>query len=205
MISYLAGTIKSPNEKYFTILTNGGVGYKIFSTIKTLLSITENENIEMKIHTVVKDDAIDLYGFRHDNEMEMFEKLITVNGVGPKGALNILSMIDIETLANNIENGDIESIKISGIGKKTLEKIRVELKGKLSHLIKNNTGKDNSDEADARLALSSLGYNDKDISNAINEIKNKYKKENTENQNSEEKFSKLKVNQIIKEALKELR
>lgn len=194
MISYLTGTIKNLNEKSLTILTASGVGYKVWTPIRTLLSLTENANLEMKIHTVVKDDAIDLYGFVHDEEIEMFEKLITVNGIGPKGALNILSLTSVDTLASVIENGETNNLKIAGLGKKSMEKMVIELKGKLSHLTKNKSGNKNSEEQDARLALSSLGYADKDITNALNTVK--------ENKNG---FDLLQVNEIIKQALKELR
>lgn len=194
MISYLSGNVKNINEKYFTLLTSSGVGYKVFTNIKNLLSFNENQKIEMLIHTIIKDDAIDLYGFLENNEMEMFEKLISVSSIGPKTALNILSTIDVESLAQTIENDDLNNLKIIGLGKKSLEKIKIELKGKLSHLIKNNLNKkNNTDEADARLALISLGYNEKDINNAINEIK----KEND--------FENMKVNEIIKIILKYLK
>lgn len=195
MISYLTGKIKDINEKSLTILTDSGVGYKVYSNLNTLLSKNEGENIEMLIHTVVKDDAIDLYGFEDKNEIEIFEKLITVSGVGPRSALSILSASSVASLALAIENNDLSSLPtVSGVGKKSLEKIVLELKGKLSKFIDKNSKEKNSEENDARLALSSIGYNDKDINLALSEIKKNILE-----------FEKLNVNEIIKEALKYLK
>lgn len=198
MISYLSGKVKNINEKTLTILTVSGVGYSVFSPINTLFSFKVDEEIEMLIHTVVKDDAIDLYGFTNQEELQMFEKLITVSGVGPRSALNILSVSSTQNIAIAVENGDANLLSgIPGVGKKSCEKIVIELKGKLGKFIKESkdaSGKNNLlEENDARLALVSLGYNEKDINNAVKEAK--------ENKD----FEKMKANEIIKEVLKYLR
>jgi len=198
MISYLSGKVKNINEKTLTILTVSGVGYSVFSPINTLFSFKVEEEIEMLIHTVVKDDAIDLYGFTNQEELQMFEKLITVSGVGPRSALNILSVSSTQNIAIAVENGNANLLSgIPGVGKKSCEKIVIELKGKLGKFIKENkdaSGKNNLlEENDARLALVSLGYNEKDINNAVKEAK--------ENKD----FEKMKANEIIKEVLKYLR
>ena len=198
MISYLSGKIKNVNEKTLTILTLSGVGYSVYSPLNTLFSFQEGDEAEMLIHTVVKDDAIDLYGFTNQEELLMFEKLITVSGVGPRSALNILSVSSTQNIAIAVENGDANLLSgIPGVGKKSCEKIVIELKGKLSKFIKANkdsNGNDNLlEENDARLALVSLGYNEKDINNAVKEAK--------ENKD----FAKMKANEIIKEVLKYLR
>jgi Holliday junction DNA helicase RuvA len=198
MISCLSGKVKNVNEKSLTILTSSGVGYSVFSTVNTLLTLTEEESVEMLIHTVVKDDAIDLYGFTNEEELLMFEKLITVSGVGPRSALNILSVSSTQNIAIAVENGDANLLSgIPGVGKKSCEKIVIELKGKLSKFIKENrdlSDKNNLlEENDARLALVSLGYSEKDINNAI--------KESKENKD----FKKMKANEIIKDVLKYLR
>lgn len=198
MISYLSGKVKNVTEKSLTILTSSGVGYSVFSTINTLFTLKEEQEIEMLIHTVVKDDAIDLYGFTNQEELLMFEKLITVSGVGPRSALNILSVSSTQNIAVAVENGDASLLSgIPGVGKKSCEKIVIELKGKLSKFIKENRDVNNKnnllEENDARLALVSLGYSEKDINNAV--------KESKENKD----FSKMKANEIIKEVLKYLR
>lgn len=198
MISYLEGIVKNINEKKITILTSGGVGYSVYSPVNTLFSFSEDDTIEMLIHTVVKDDAIDLYGFTNKEEILMFEKLITVSGVGPRSALNILSVNTTQNIAIAVENGDANLLSgIPGVGKKSCEKIVIELKGKLSGFIKENKDSINKntllEENDARLALASLGYNEKDINNAIKEAK------------ANIDFEKMKANEIIKEVLKYLR
>ena len=200
MINFLIGKIKNIDEKSATILTISGVGYKVFFPLNTLLSFQENLEIESFIYTNVKDDAIDLYGFLEKNEMKAFEKLISVSGVGPKSALNVLSVSSLTNLAIAIENNDANLlIRIPGLGKKTCEKICLELKGKFSEFInhKSKNLKDNIliEENDARLALLSLGYNEKDINNVIEKLKEKY----------QEDFEKKKVNEILKEGLKLLR
>ncbi len=198
MISYLFGKVKNINEKSLTIMTSGGVGYSVFSTVNTLFTLKEDSEAEMLIHTVVKDDAIDLYGFTNEEELLMFERLITVSGVGPRSALNILSVSSTQNIAIAVENGDANLLSgIPGVGKKSCEKIVIELKGKLSKFIIENRDTNNKnnllEENDARLALVSLGYSEKDINNAVKEAK--------ENKD----FEKMKANEIIKEVLKYLR
>jgi len=204
MISYLSGNIKNLSEKSLTVLTSGGVGYKVFTQINTTLSLVENNPIEMLVHTVVRDDALDLYGFLTKEELQMFEKLISVSGIGPRSALNILAISSISDLANAIENQNLSSLPtVPGVGKKGLEKIGIELKGKLNHLIQGSQNK-KSEEMDAVLALISLGYNQKDVSQTINTIKKQIKLEKEKN-NDKKDFTDLSVNQIIKVALKELK
>lgn len=199
MINYLTGKIKNLNEKYLTVLTASGVGYKVFAPINTLLSKSQEEEIELFIYTSVKEDAIDLYGFEKKEELSIFEKLITVSGVGPRSALTMISLSSVESIAFAIENGEEAALShIPGIGKKTREKIIIELKGKMSEFIKSNENSNInnfSNEKDARLALSTFGYNDKDINNAINNIKSE---ENI-------KFNELSTSEIIKLGLKFLR
>ncbi len=188
MISYLFGKIHTLNEKYATVITNSGVGYKVFLPLNILLSKNKNENIEIFIQTIVKDDSIDLYGFIEEKELFLFEKLIKVSGVGPKSAMLMLSNNSVENISKAIENEDIEKLsKTPGIGKKTCERIIIELKGKLNQFINNSMISENKEEDDAILALVSLGYNEKNINLLLNEIK----KENKD-------FDKLNVNEIIK-------
>ncbi|HPX52360.1 MAG TPA: Holliday junction branch migration protein RuvA [Candidatus Paceibacterota bacterium] len=197
MISYLIGTIQEINEKSLTLLTGSGVGYKIFSTVNILLSKNEGENMEFFIYTVVKDDAIDLYGFAEKEELQMFERLITVSGIGPRSALNILSVSNVNNVALAVENDDVSLLSgIPGLGKRSCEKIIIELKGKLSHFIKvEKVDRNLSEEKDAHLALISLGYSEKDVNNIINKIK----------QDNPQAFNNMQASEIIKEILKDLR
>lgn len=200
MISLLFGSVKNINEKSLTIMTSGGVGYKVFTPLNTLLSLEENQEVEMLIYTSIKEDAMDLFGFVNKNELSLFEKLITVSGIGPKSALTMLSVSSVEHIAIAVENGDASLLSgIPGVGRKSCEKIIIELKCKLSQFTKTNKeGKVDQymqEENDARLALISLGYNEKDINLSIKELKEKI----------EDKFKNMRANEIIKEALKNLR
>lgn len=199
MISFLTGKIQDLDEKSMTVLTASGVGYKVSAILNLLLFKTPGEEIELLIHTVVKDDSITLYGFLKKEELSLFEKLITVSGVGPRSALAMLSVLNVENIVLAIESGNPQSLsKVPGIGKRTCEKIIIELKGKLTSFTLNSTGSTNQNtthENDARLALASLGYNEKDI----NEVINSLKKEMGED------FFVLETNKIITETLKYLR
>jgi len=199
MISYLVGNIKNIDEKSITVLTSSGVGYKVFSTLNTLLSKNIGEDIELIIHTIVKDSAIDLYGFTNRDELFVFEKLITVSGVGPRSALNILSVTSIKNIALAIENNDVGLLSgIPGVGKKSCEKIIIELKNKFSEFLQNGDKEisgNAAEESDTRLALSSLGYNEKDINNAISQAKS----------NETIIFKDMNTSEMIKEVLKYLR
>ena len=127
MISLLSGTVKNISEKSLTIMTSGGVGYKVFTPLNTLLSLEENQEVEMLIYTSIKEDAMDLFGFVNKNELSLFEKLITVSGIGPKSALTMLSVSSVEHIAIAVENGDASLLSgIPGVGRKSCEKIIIQ-------------------------------------------------------------------------------
>src|SRR3989338_6252125 len=138
MIGSLKGKVILKTEK-FLILETAGVGYKIsvspdtMSKVSTLLRSEKNDIVvSFWIHTHVREDMLDLYGFLERQELEFFEMLINVSGIGPKGALAILGITSIETLRKAISTGDTSYLtKISGIGKKTAEKIVIELRDKI--------------------------------------------------------------------------
>lgn len=120
------------------------------------------------IHTHVREDVLDLYGFLDYSELEFFEMLISVSGIGPKGALAILGVTSIETLRKAIGTGDTSYLtKISGIGKKTAEKIVIELRDKIGTELK---GSSLQGELDALEALKSLGYAQNEIREALKKI-----------------------------------
>lgn len=197
MLGYLLGQVKIIDEKSVTILTSSGVGYKVFAPLNTLLAFLPEQEIELLIKTVVKDDAIDLYGFENQSELLVFERLITVSGVGPRSALSILSSTSVADIAEATENNDLSLLtRIPGIGKRTCEKIILELKGKLTQFLNQDKLTNNlQEENDARLALSTLGYSDKDISNTLQKLKIE----------KGEEFMTLKTNEIIKWSLRLLR
>ena len=131
MISFVKGTVADIGEN-FLIMENGGLGYEIYMTGQDL----EKAHIgdEKKIHTFlyVREDILQLYGFFSKDDLGMFKLLIGVNGVGPKGALGILSGISADELRFAVLSDDVKTIsKAPGIGKKTAQKMILELKDKL--------------------------------------------------------------------------
>ncbi|MSU44664.1 Holliday junction branch migration protein RuvA [Candidatus Nomurabacteria bacterium] len=172
MIGSIKGKIILKTEKYLIVETNG-VGYKI-SVSPDALSRVKNPpagggtEIMLWIHTHVREDILDLYGFLDRQELEFFEMLINVSGIGPKGALGILGIASIETLKKAISTSDISYLtKISGIGKKTAEKIVIELRDKMGEA---KTGSSLQGELDVLEALKSLGYSQSEARETLKKV-----------------------------------
>ena len=168
MINYLNGKVKLIKAN-FLVLDVSGVGFRI--TISPELSIKENENVELFVHEHIKEDADDFYGFKSWEELELFEKLISVNGVGPKAGMAIMSSAKPEKIINSIVSDDLSFFTgISGIGKKVAAKIILDLKSKLSGLDGSNiiyAGEESNDILDA---LISLGYKKSELSRIVSSI-----------------------------------
>lgn len=168
MIGSIKGNIVLKTEK-FVVVEASGVGYKVNISPDTLSRVKgTGEEAMFWIHTHVREDILDLYGFSDYSELEFFEMLINVSGIGPKGALSILSVASTETLKRAIGTGDISYLtKISGIGKKTAEKIVIELRDKLD---KESEGGSLKEELDTLEALKSLGYSQGEARDALKQI-----------------------------------
>lgn len=168
MIGSIKGKIILKTDKYVIVETSG-VGYKINVSPDTLSRQKEtSELVSFWIHTHVREDILDLYGFLNRQELEFFEMLITVSGIGPKGALAILGVASIEILKRAIGTGDtIYLTKISGIGRKTAEKIVIELRDKMGE---EKTGTSLQGELDALEALKSLGYSQNEAREALKKV-----------------------------------
>ncbi len=196
MIAYLNGNIvkKSPTD---LVLDVNGVGYKVNIPLSTFEKIGEvGNNVKILTYQYVREDVLALYGFVTEEERTLFELLLSVNGIGPKSALGILSGITVENFCNSILNEDTDILtNISGIGNKTARRLVVELKEKLAKegleklgsLVFATKEKIPAEE-EAILALVSLGYN-------RFEAKRKIEKIRTEDQ-------KLSTEELIKKALK---
>lgn len=172
MIGSLKGKVILKTEK-FLILETTGVGYKINVSPDTLSRIKKaGEEIILWIHTHVREDTLDLYGFLDYSELEFFEMLISVSGIGPKGALTILGVTSSETLRKAISTGDTSYLtKISGIGKKTAEKIVIELRDKITDKIKDEKGSHSlQGDLDSLEALKSLGYSQHEAREALKKV-----------------------------------
>jgi Holliday junction DNA helicase RuvA len=173
MIGSIKGKIILKRDKWL-IVEVSGVGYKINVSPDTL-SKTQKQDKEVFffIHTHVREDALDLYGFSSLPELEFFEMLISISGIGPKGALAILGVASIGTLRKAISTGDLSYLtKISGIGKKTAEKIVIELRDKMaSEVSEQKEGSSLQGELDVLEALKSLGYSQNEAREALKKVK----------------------------------
>jgi len=170
MIAYIKGEITHKTDKYI-ILDNQNIGYQIFSTEIILNSVKEGEKIELFTHQYVKEDALDLYGFKTIDELEFFKHLLGISGVGPRSALAVLSIAKLEDIKQAIFKGDPTLLKkVSGIGQKTAERIVIELKNKIAALT-SATGEIAKGVGDELIdALEALGYNQNDIRHAVSKL-----------------------------------
>ncbi len=167
MIGSIKGKITFKTEK-FVIVEAGGVGYKVSVSPDTLSKL--GNEVTLWIHTHVREDSLDLYGFLEHSELEFFEMLIGVSGIGPKGALAILGITSVDTLKRAIQTGDTMYLtKLSGIGKKTAEKIVIELRDKMGSEIE-QSGTSLQGELDSLEALKSLGYSQNEAREALKKV-----------------------------------
>lgn len=199
MFAYVKGVLESKNENYIVIDVNG-IGYKIFMPNSGINKLPKIGEI-VKVHTYyyVREDNISLYGFNTQEELKMFELLISVSGIGTKSALAILSEISPSSFALSVISGDVTAlVKIPGIGNKTAQRMILELKDKLKteqaitkNSIKNaDIGYSNNQNniSEASSALQVLGYTKKEVDKVL----------------SSNDFNGLSIEDIIKEALKKL-
>jgi Holliday junction DNA helicase RuvA len=170
MIAYLKGNILSTNMRGI-ILDVSGVGYKIETTPQTALSFNEGQEASFFIHTVVRADALELFGFMDQSELQLFQKLITVSGVGPRSGLNILGSVDEKTLITAVTQQDATYLtKISGIGKKIAGKIVLELKDAFETMYESHETHIAEHDRDVIDALCALGYNQGQARKALSSI-----------------------------------
>jgi len=144
-----------------------GVGYLVSTTLRAVAEVAGSESAALLIYTRVKDDAIELYGFSSSQELEAFERLIAVAGVGPRIALAVLSSLAPDELASVVATGDLARLTMTpGVGKKTAQRILLELKGKLSATA--TAGGDL--RGDAASALVNLGYRQAQAMQAVEAV-----------------------------------
>ena len=176
MIYSLSGQLLSKKENFIVVNANG-VGYKVFithRTAKNLPSIGSAVSLFSYLH--VKEDALDLYGFLDESDLHLFEKLIQVNGVGPKTALGVMAISSSDNLIAAINEGKIDLLtRASGIGKKTGERIILELKGKLASLNSAGTVRLMESDLDLEEALVSLGYSKQQAQRGITQLDSQVK------------------------------
>jgi len=192
MISQLTGLIAEKALNYVVIDVHG-VGYKVFvsgNTLGAVAGIKKDVPVTIFTYLAVRETALDLYGFSDVEEKKFFELLLTISGIGPKSAIGILGSANVATIREGVLSEDYEYFsKISGIGKKTAEKIIVGLKDKIGagEIGSHSPTGDNAHMSTVMDALVSLGYSDKEVRGVMKKIK-------TEDKSDHQK--------IIKEALK---
>ncbi len=168
MIGKLTGILSDKNPPQ-VVVDCGGVGYKVQVPMSTFYNLpASGEKVSLLTHFVVREDAQILYGFASETERAAFRELIKISGVGPRTALSVLSGMDVADLAQAItlqEAGRL--IKVPGIGKKTAERLLLELKGKLGADIGAGTPVVAGAQTDILQALMALGYSDKEAATAL--------------------------------------
>lgn len=174
MIAKLKGKIEYIRDSYVVVDVNG-IGYKVFSTPFVLGRIAGSEEVKFFIHTYVREDILALYGFLVLDELEMFELLISISGIGPKAAMGILSIADVKTIRTAILNEDPSVLtKVSGVGKKTAERVILELKNKIADLPGNEKEEVLADN-DALEALTGMGYSTAEAREALKLVSSEIK------------------------------
>ena len=186
MYAYLKGTLEEITEDNI-VVEAGGIGYnvKVSTTTADLLPGLGSE-VKIYTYTLVREDTFSLYGFLTRDDLEIFKKLITVNGIGPKGGLAILSVMNADALRFAIMSGDAKSIaKAPGIGNKTAERVILDLRDKVSledtlrglgetigvpDVVSGGAGTDNMIKREAIEALVALGYSASDATAAVKKV-----------------------------------
>lgn len=181
MIAYINGTLERRAESYIIIET-GGIGYQIFVSPATLAKLPQTgERAKVFTYFSVKEDGVSLYGFASAEEQEMFHKLLTVSGVGPKGALGFLSQLTPQEIILAIISEDVKTLsKAPGVGRKTAQRVILELKDKfktedalslgeeVQGIVKTSVGGDAKFEAID--AMTALGYSRSEAARAVNAV-----------------------------------
>ena len=174
MISFLQGTIEYRGDKY-AILNTGAIGYKVIMVPKLLNSLSKiKDPVKLYIHSQMnmREGTFDLYGFDKKEDLDLFHLLTTVSGIGPKGAQNILSVVEPTHLKAAVVNEDSDYLrKVSGLGAKTAQRLILELKNKVDHIETPGNALDLGQEGQAVEALLALGYSPGQAKDALKEAK----------------------------------
>ena len=173
MISLIQGKVVSKVNNELTVMTAGGVGYRIMASPAALANTLVGNDATLSTFMVVKEDAMDLFGFANLAEKELFKNFLTVSGVGPKTALHLLELGSVEEITLAIGRSDVDYLtKVSGIGKKTAERIVVDLKNKVAKGISDAGVKLAAGDAmtDVIDALVTLGYSALQARDAVKKL-----------------------------------
>lgn len=177
MISYIEGKVKDIDTKHVCVLTTSGVGYEVQAGKQDLENITQGDDVSFFIHTHVREDVLELFGFLKKSDKIMFEQLTSISGIGPRSALSILSLSGSEVLYEHVvKNNTAYLTQISGIGKKIAEKIVLELRDKLPKIAFDFNTTETSghvtkgSDLEVFEALKAMGYSHKEAKDALDTI-----------------------------------
>ena len=169
MIGKIKGKIEAVKENHIIVDVHD-VGYKVFMNGFSLAKIAGKETAELFIHTHVREDALALFGFLTEEELEMFELLISISGIGPKVASGILSIASPKTIKTAIVNEDSSILtKVSGIGKKTAGRVILELKNKVGPISQDDRD-ETAGDSNAIEAMLSMGYSAAEAREALKNV-----------------------------------
>ena len=177
MIGYLEGTVRSSTLGSMVLMV-GGIGYKVALPRETVTHFLPGSQVSVFTHLVVREDVLDLYGFENEEDLRFFELLLTVSGIGPKSALAILDIASVETLRSAIAGGDAKYLTtVSGIGRKTAEKIVLELRDKVG-VGTAAAGAALKGDAEALEAMRALGYSTQEARDALRQVPDSFTRSN---------------------------
>ncbi len=169
MIGWLKGCVRDLDPSGSVLIDVGGVGYEVFVSMQTLCTLKAGEKAELFVHTHVREDQLALFGFASMRERAIFRKLTGISGIGARTGMNLLSGMSVEALLSAIDASDDAAIaRTPGIGKKTAQRLILELKGKLAAGVEGAGA--SSVVADVRSALANLGYRPAQIDAALKGI-----------------------------------
>ncbi|MDP2684427.1 MAG: Holliday junction branch migration protein RuvA [bacterium] len=177
MISFIKGTIQNTSKDSVVVETSSGVGYEIFLSKTIAIKYSIGKEVSFFTYLKVSESSMDLYGFENSEQKEFFQLLLSVSGVGPKSAMNILNLGSIDEIKNAIAREDVKYLTaVQGMGQKTAERLVVELKTKIGKLggSKVMSG-DSQIMADVIDGLASMGYGKEEAKNAVQSIDAKKK------------------------------
>lgn len=170
MIFSLSGTL-THRDQQFAVIEVGGVGLKVFMSARSLGGFTAGESVKVFSHLHVREDALDLYGFLTSAELQFFELLISVSGVGPRSALAIIDIAPLKDLSAAIKEGRPDLLtRASGVGRKTAERIIVELRNRVDSEESEALVRRMEGDSDLLEALMGLGYRRDQVKAAIGKI-----------------------------------
>ena len=194
MIAQLQGKISFLQKNSFVIQCSG-VGYTVRTLQRLLSGVALGDTLTIWTHLAVREDALDLYGFSEREEIDFFQMLITVPGIGPKSAMAIIDLAPVKNIIGAVVAEDAEYLTtVSGIGKKSATKMILELKDKLGDLYEEEEGENLGEDASALEALKALGYGTGESRNALHRVKELWREGDRMGKNG--------INEKVKAALK---